>query len=133
VGFLLDTNIISTHLKRTGLTFSKFTQHAGQLYTSQIVVGELYVWCWASSDPHRRRSAADALLAQIPPLPFDSECAWKFGELRSALRAHDIADLMIAATALVHQHIVVSHDRHFQAIQAVAGDLEVVDWLDGVT
>ena len=132
MGLLLDTNIVSTHLKRPALTFSKFTQHGGQLYTSQIVVAELYVWCCQSSDPLRRRLTVDDLLTKVRPVAFDSECAWRFAELRTALKEHDAVDLMIAATALVHNHVLVSHDEHFNGIRARFPDLRVVDWLEGV-
>ncbi len=54
MGLLLDTNILSTHLKRPDLTFSKFTQHGGRLCTSQIVVAKLYAWCFTFGDPHER-------------------------------------------------------------------------------
>lgn len=132
MGLLLDTNIISTHLKRPELTFSKFNQHSGQLYTAQIVVAELYVWCARSQDPQARRLRVDDLVEQVRPITFDSHCAWKFAEIRVLFGAHDLADLMIAATALAYDHIVVSHDQHFGRIASHIGNLRVVDWLDGI-
>ena len=87
MGLLLDTNIISTHLKRPDMTFSKFVQHDGQLCTSQIVVAELYVWCWLSPNSIQRRQKVDAILTQAQPIAFDGECAWRFGELRERSRA----------------------------------------------
>ena len=132
MGLLLDTNIISTHLKRPGSTFSKFNQYSGQLYTAQIVVAELYVWCAQAANSHGRRMRVDDLLKQVKPIAFDNDCAWKYAEIRVRCGAHDLADLMIAATALVHNHVVVSHDRHFNDIASKVADLQVVDWLDAM-
>jgi predicted nucleic acid-binding protein len=131
MGLLLDTNILSTHLKRPDLTFSKFTQHGGQLCTSQIVVAELYAWCFTFGDPHERRATVDRLLADVPPLAFDDECSWTFGELRARLgSAFAVLDLMIAATAIVREAIAVSHDADFKLMQAHVAELQVVDWLE---
>lgn len=134
MALLLDTNILSTHLKQRALTFSRMIQHAGQLCTSQIVVAELYAWCCATDDEMnrlRRRQSVDYLLRDVPPLPFDDECSWKFGELRNMFGTHEAEslDLMIAATALVLDFTVVSHDDDFLKMRVKVPELNVVDWL----
>ena len=39
---LLDTNILSAHLRRPSGLQHRFVQHAGRLYTSTIALAELY-------------------------------------------------------------------------------------------
>ncbi len=54
------------------------------------------------------------LLADVQVLSFDSDCARRFGEVRGALLQSGISvptpDLMIAATALVHNLTLVTHN-----------------------
>jgi predicted nucleic acid-binding protein len=109
-------------------------QYGGQLCTSQIVVAELYAWCCSTDDEIHRRHKRDSvvrLLKDVPPLPFDNECSWKFGELRNVFGAHEAEsfDLMIAATALVRDLTVVSHDDDFLKMTIKVPELNVVDWL----
>jgi predicted nucleic acid-binding protein len=134
MAMLLDNNILSTHLKRPDLTFSKFVQHGGQICTSQIVVAELYTWCFKAANEvkrERRRASVVQLLADVPPLPFDDDCAWKFGELRARFRDDEAGslDLMIAATAIIRDLTVVTNDRDFDIIKERLPDLHVIDWL----
>ena len=51
MSFLLDTNIISDHLKRPSASFHRFVQHSGRLAVPTIVLGELYAWAFGRSDP----------------------------------------------------------------------------------
>ncbi len=65
----------------------------------------------------------DRLLADVPPLAF--------GQLRARLSgAFAALDLMIAATAIVHDVVVVSHDADFKLMQSQIAELQVVDWLE---
>ena len=94
-------------------------------------MAELYAWCFTFGDPYERREWVDRLLADVPPLAFDAECSWAFGELRARLGDVFAAlDLMIAATALVRDAVVVSHDADFKLMQESVTELQVVDWLD---
>jgi hypothetical protein len=42
VSFLLDTNILSAHLRRPAGLAHRFFQHSGRLYTSGVSLAELY-------------------------------------------------------------------------------------------
>ena len=42
VSFLLDTNILSAHLRRRPGLFHRFIQHSGRLFTSAVSLAELY-------------------------------------------------------------------------------------------
>lgn len=131
MSFLLDTNIVSAHLKRPSGTFHHFIQHTGRLAVPTIVLGELYVWAYGRSDPTTILGPLEDLAAQIEVLPFDVPSAKHFGQLRGVLsRAGvivDSIDLMIASTALAHDLILVTDNtKHFAQIP----NLLLVNWLD---
>ncbi len=131
MAFVLDTNIVSSHMKRPGKTFTKFNQFRGRLFTAPVVVAEFYVWCFNSPDPLKRRVAVDDLLSEFEVLPFDNACAWQFAELRHQLASDNVADLMIAATALNNGMVLVTDDADFRKISAMAPRLRLVNWLRG--
>jgi predicted nucleic acid-binding protein len=45
MSFLLDTNIVSVHLKRPRGLAHRFVQYSGRLYVSSVALAELYVAC----------------------------------------------------------------------------------------
>lgn len=51
MSFLLDTNIISNHLKKPSGSFHRFMQRLRRLAVPTIVPGELYAWAYGRSDP----------------------------------------------------------------------------------
>lgn len=42
MSYLLDTNILSAHLRRPSGLQHRFVQHSGRLYTSSVALAELY-------------------------------------------------------------------------------------------
>jgi len=46
MSFLLDTNILSAHLRRPAELAHRFFQYSGRLYTSSVCLAELYVWAY---------------------------------------------------------------------------------------
>jgi tRNA(fMet)-specific endonuclease VapC len=131
MNFLLDTNICSAHLRRpSGLTHF-FIQHSGRLFIPTIVLAELYTWAFRRVNSRSLlRLIEDEILDDVRVLPFDELCAFEFGSIRGKLIqqgiALDTADLMIAATALVNDFTLVTHNlRDFQRIP----NLQMVDWL----
>ena len=131
MSFLLDTNILSAHLRRPPGLAHRFMQYAGRLYTSSVVLAELFVWAYNRPDPTKLLIGIDELLfEEVNPLNYDRECANEFGRLRVQLRQKGIevptADLMIASVALVHDLTLVTHNTaDFRNIP----DLRLVDWL----
>jgi tRNA(fMet)-specific endonuclease VapC len=129
MSFLLDTNILSAHLRRA-LTH-RFVQHSGRLYTSSVSMGELYVWAYGRNDPTKMISSIERLLAyEVGEIPFDNDCAQQFGKLRVELRRKgievDTTDLMIGSVALVHDLTLVTHNTaDFRNITALRRE----DWL----
>ncbi len=131
MSFLLDTMICSAYLKGSAVIFPRFLQHGGRLSVSTITVGELSVWA------HRSRASADRLrslqgmLRDVTVLDVTVDVAMTFGTVRAELldrgRPTPQLDLFIAATALVHDLVLVTHNvRDFAGIP----DLTVIDWLE---
>jgi tRNA(fMet)-specific endonuclease VapC len=130
VSFLLDTDICSAHLKGDRQVWQKFLQHTGQLHISTISLGELYTWaCRKGVSPKRRQSLQD-LLQDVTALDVTAAVSEKFGELRAELldagQGTPDMDLLIAATALVHDFTLVTHN--VKDFAKVPG-LRVQDWL----
>jgi tRNA(fMet)-specific endonuclease VapC len=131
VSFLLDTNVLSEHMRRPSGLVHRFVQHSGRLYTSSVSLSELYVWAFGRPDPAPTLSAIETLLTyEVSVIPFDADCAEEFGRLRVDLRQKGIGvgniDLLIAATARVFDLTLVTHNMdHFDKVP----NLRLEDWL----
>jgi tRNA(fMet)-specific endonuclease VapC len=131
MSFLLDTNIVSAHLRRPRGLIHRFVQHSGRLYVSTLSLAELFVWAQQSSDPTARVGAIDHMLHyEVAPLPYDDASARVFGQLRAALLNQgdvvNIVDVFLASAALAHDLTFVTHNtKDFARIP----DLRWVDWL----
>lgn len=130
MSFLLDTNICSAHMRRPGGLAHRFFQYSGRLYTSSIVLGELYAGAYMLGNPTHLLSLIADLLQDVNLLPFDEHCAEEFGKLRGVLHAHGVAispiDLQIAAVASVHSlTLVTNNTKDFQRVPG----LQLEDWL----
>jgi tRNA(fMet)-specific endonuclease VapC len=131
MSFLLDTNILSAHLRRPAGVAHRFFQYSGRLFTSTICLAELYVWAFSRPDPGPMLNAIEQLLNyEVSVIDFDSDCAKQFGSVRVDLRRQGIevstTDLMIASVALVHDLALVTHNTaDFQSIPG----LRLEDWL----
>jgi tRNA(fMet)-specific endonuclease VapC len=130
MSFLLDTNVISEHLKRpSGLTH-RFIQYSGRLALPTVVLGELYAWAYGRADPSSILAPLESLLEQLEILPFDRESAEHFGRLRALLSRTgvtvDSIDLMIASIALAHDlTLVTNNTKHFVNVPG----LRLANWL----
>lgn len=105
-------------------------QHAGNLYLSRIVLAELYAWAYGRPNTGKRLARLGQFVRSLNISEFDDRCAEEFGRLSATLRRKGVTvgglDLLIAATAKVEGHILVTHNtRDFQAIPG----LTFVDWL----
>jgi|SRR6056297_2135580 len=130
MSYLLDTNIVSTHMKQPARLAHRFLQHSGRLAIPSIVLAELYAGAHLRSDPDPLlRQIADLQLA-VMVIDFDSACAEVFGRLRGELKRLGIGvgpmDLLIASTALAHHLTLVTHNTaHFRPIPGLVAE----DWL----
>jgi tRNA(fMet)-specific endonuclease VapC len=131
MSFLLDTNILSAHLRRPSGLAHRFVQYSGRLYTSTVVLAELYVWAYNRPDPSKVLTAIDELLFQeVSLLAYDGDCANEFGRVRVDLRRSGIEmpslDLLIASVALIYDlTLVTNNTADFQRIPGLRLD----DWL----
>lgn len=131
MSFLLDTNILSVHLRRPSGLAHRFVQYSGRLYTSSVVLAELFVWAYNRPDPTTVLESIDRLLFEdVSVLDYDRDCADEFGRIRIQLRRSGIevptADLLIASVALVFDLTLVTHNTSdFQNIP----DLRLADWI----
>jgi tRNA(fMet)-specific endonuclease VapC len=92
VSFLLDTNILSAHLRRPAGLAHRFFQHSGRLFTSGVSLAELYDWVNGRSDPDPLRASVQMLLTyEVSLIPFDADCAEEFGRVRADLRRQGIS------------------------------------------
>lgn len=129
--FLIDTNICSAHMERPGRFSHRLIQYYGQLAIPSLVLAELYSGAFKQTlKKPRLLELIDQLRLEFHILPFDEECAFKFGEIRGPLLRRGIVrpavDLMIASVALVHDLTLVTHNvRDFDDVPG----LNVEDWL----
>jgi tRNA(fMet)-specific endonuclease VapC len=131
VSYLLDTNILSAHLRRPAGLAHRFFQHSGRLYTSSICLGELYVWAFGRRDPAPMMASIEKLLQhEVAVIDFDDDCAKSFARVRVDLRQQGLevatVDLMIASVALVHDLALVTNNT--ADVQNIPG-LRLEDWL----
>ena len=104
MSFLVDTNILSAHLRRPAGLAHRFFQQSGRLYTSGVSLAELYDWVNGRRDPDPLRTSVQKLLTyEVSLIPFDADCAEEFGRVRAGLRRQGISvdnmDRLIGASA----------------------------------
>jgi tRNA(fMet)-specific endonuclease VapC len=98
-------------------------------YVSSITVMELYEGVHLADTTDTQRDAVEGLLTEINELPFGRDCAIAAGRLGAELVSTgepiDETDVMIAATALVHEYPVVTRNvDHFERLD----DIDVVSY-----
>lgn len=90
-----------------------------------VVLAELRTGCAKSNDPARNGLTLDRFVKPYAIVPFDEACACAYARTRASLerRGEKIGpnDLLIAATALAHQAVLVtSNTREFQRVDGLA-------------
>lgn len=96
----------------------------GTARISAITVMELWEGIHLTEASADERAAVEDLLDGIPEVPFDRQCAKEAGRINASLETagHPIEapDVMLAATARVHDHpIVTANVDHFERIDDV--------------
>jgi toxin FitB len=123
--YLLDTNVVSElrKLKPQGavLAWLKELQES-QIYLSAVTIGELQtgVERTRDQDPHKAaqiESWIDLLEQSHQVLPLDSSCFREWARLMNGKRDDLLEDLMIAATARIHELTVATrNERDFASV-----------------
>ena len=96
---------------------------------STITLGEMFTGSAKSEYPQRSRAKQDAFFIRFAILPFDEVAADRFGDIRAYLEKRGTPigpyDMQIAAIALVHGLIVVTHNvNEFSRVP----NLKIEDW-----
>jgi tRNA(fMet)-specific endonuclease VapC len=128
--FLLDANICSVQMRRPARLAHHFLQHHGQLAVSTVTLGELYAGAWKQSFANKLFAHINDFMLDVAILDLDPACAVEFGRIRGTLlrkgRAGNHIDLMIGATAIVHDLTLVTDNTVDFA--PIIG-LRMVNWL----
>ena len=129
--YLPDTNALIRFLNvGTSLVKNRFLSvDSSKILICSVVKAELYYGAMKSSRSAENLILLDDFFVNFGSLPFDDAAAVKYGEIRSTLARQGTPigpnDLMIAAIALVHDAIVVTHNsREFSRVEG----LRIEDW-----
>jgi predicted nucleic acid-binding protein len=130
MSFLLDTDTCSAYLKNDRRVHSRFMLHFGGLSTSVITIGEVLTWALRAKAPLTRIHGVQDLVKAVDVLDLDLLVAQRFGEIRADLFDRGLVvaemDLLNAATAIVHNLTLVTHNtQNYANIPGLALD----DWL----
>src|SRR5580658_1202408 len=113
---LLDTNVIVDLGSRRGTAVRPRLEAAGlgALAISSISLAELEFGEAKSDQPSRSLKVFREFLREIPVLPFDESGARIYGQVRAELERRGLGiggnDLLISATALAHNLVLVTRD-----------------------
>ena len=131
IKYMLDTNILIYTIKnRPKKVREAFKRHSEYLSMSTVTLGELIYGAEKSAQSPRNLSDVDALAARMEVIPFDSEAAIHFGQVRVELAKSGKTigpyDLMIAGHARSRGLILVTNNmRKFKRVPG----LRVENWV----
>jgi tRNA(fMet)-specific endonuclease VapC len=129
--YLLDTNtcirIINGRSQSARAKALTIPNH--EVVICSIVRAELFYGSEKSQSPEASRRTQDLFLAPFPTLAFDDTAAHVYGQIRAGLEKAGTPigpmDMQIAAIAVAHQLILVTHNqREFSRIKG----LTLEDW-----
>jgi len=131
----LDTNIASALINEKRAAEKRaaelqLTRFYPRVAVSAIALAELWFGVANSTQVEANTRKLNEILQDLEIVNFDQKCANAYGTLRKTLRTmgREIpdADMFIAATAMAHNAILVTHNtRHFENIEG----LQLEDWL----
>jgi len=131
MSFLLDSDTCSAYLKGHPKVGNQCVLHHGSLSLSAISVGELRTWTNRKNARVKTKQSFTLFLNDVEIIPVERTIAERFGIERARLFDLGTAiaemDLFIAATALVHDLTLVTHN--LSDYLRVPG-LRLVDWLE---
>lgn len=121
--YLPDTNAWIAYLNPSASRVkSRFAAHpADAIGLSSVVKAELLFGAHRSARPHENLRTLDTLFQAFQSVPFDDLAADHYGRVRAELAAQGTPigpnDLLIAATALAYNLVIVTHNtREFSRV-----------------
>lgn len=121
--FLIDTDWIIDHFNGVLSRTRRLMELQPQgLAVSSISIAKLWEGVYFSKDPARSRAQLERFLQGVTVLGLKEEICCRFGRVRGELRSRgEIVgdfDLLIAATAVVHNLTLLTNNRkHFKRFQ----------------
>ncbi|MGB8645026.1 MAG: type II toxin-antitoxin system VapC family toxin [Anaerolineae bacterium] len=129
--FLLDTDTCISFLRQRDSIVQRHLAAVDyhSIVLCSIVKAELYYGAQRSSNPDHGLQILTEFFANFTSLPFDDRCAETYGHIRAHLSHQGTPigpnDLLIAAIAIAHGGILVTHNtREFSRVP----DLQLEDW-----
>ncbi len=128
--YLLDTNIASYVIKGNIPAVRRRIVKVpmAQLAISTVTEGELRYGVARRPEARGLQTIVDEFLLRVTILPWDSEAARHYGQIRATLEREGQPmgnlDLMIGAHALALGAVLVTHDQAFTRIK----ELNLEDW-----
>lgn len=129
--YLLDSNTCIRYINGRAPKIREYLQNISDkdIAVSTVTRGEMYAGSFKSQTPQQSRFQQDAFLIRFHSLPFDEAAANEFGHIRAVLEKAGTPigpyDMQIAAIAIVHHLILVTHNtREFVRVPG----LQLEDW-----
>lgn len=129
--FMLDTNTSSYAIKGNVPSVRKhlLALSMSQICISVVTQAELLFGVARRADNTKLKTAVQEFLLRVSILPWDSESAQQYANLRASLERSGKTlgnlDLMIASHALSVDAVLVSNDQSFKLVK----QLSLVDWV----
>ncbi|HEV2421946.1 MAG TPA: type II toxin-antitoxin system VapC family toxin [Candidatus Acidoferrales bacterium] len=130
--YLLDTNTANYIIKGNvpGVRERLLKVPMSRLLISAVTEAELLYGAAREREAVRLKTAVDEFLLRVDSLPWDSNAARQYADLRAALEFAGTPmgnlDMMIAAHALAAEAVLVSNDRSFRRLK----HLKIEDWTE---
>lgn len=129
--FLLDTNTCIRYINGRAPAIRDHVLNVADIdiAITAITKAEMFAGAEKSQTPKRSRDKQEAFFSRFASLAFDDAAAHEFGHIRAALETAGTPigpyDMQIAAIALVHDLILVTHNtREFERVPG----LRIEDW-----
>lgn len=129
--YLIDTNVCVMYLngRSPSIRDRILSVPTQDIAVCSVVKAELFFGAMRSNNPTATLQRQQAFLDNYESLPFNDQCAIIFAQIRAQLAAQGTPigayDLQIAAIALAHNLILVTHNtREFSRIP----QLQLEDW-----
>jgi tRNA(fMet)-specific endonuclease VapC len=126
----LDTNVVIAYLTGNLIVAGQLKDHLPEVAISSLVLAELRFGARASTRSGENLERLNQFLQIVEVADFDDASADAYSRIRLSLRQMGRPtgemDMLIAAVALAHDAILVTHNtRHFENIEG----LVLEDWL----